>query len=62
MIQEIDPIALHENLQDRVQRYLLTSLPISRRFPKLRKLADDYLSNPAADRADRLQEHSSDRR
>jgi ATP-dependent helicase YprA (DUF1998 family) len=46
MIQEIDPIALQENLQDRVQRYLLTSLPISRRFPKLRKLADEYLSNP----------------
>lgn len=46
MIQEIDPITLQKNLQDRIQRYLLTSLPISRRFPNLRKQAEDYLSTP----------------
>lgn len=46
MLQEIDPITLQKNLQERVQRYLLTSLPISSRFPTLRKEAEAYLSKP----------------
>ena len=46
MNQEIDPIALQRNLQERMQRYLLTALPISRRFPKLRQQAADYLKQP----------------
>lgn len=36
---EVDPIALQEDLQSRIKRYLLTALPISRRFPKLRENA-----------------------
>jgi hypothetical protein len=43
---EIDPIALQEDMHDRMRRYLLTALPISSRFPKLmaeakRKLSED---------------------
>ena len=41
---EIDPVALQNDLQDRMQRYLLTALPIHRRFPKLRKAAIEQLS------------------
>jgi superfamily II DNA/RNA helicase len=33
---EVDPIALQEDLQARMRRYLLTALPINRRFPKLK--------------------------
>ncbi len=43
-MKEIDPIRLHEDLRDRVRRYLLTSLPISERFPQLRKEAENALS------------------
>lgn len=45
-MKEIDPLRLHEDLKDRVRRYLLTSLPISERFPLLRKQAEDSLSEP----------------
>ncbi len=45
-MKEIDPIQLHEDLKERVQRYLLTSLPISDRFPLLRKQAESALSEP----------------
>ena len=45
-MKEIDPLQLHEDLKDRVRRYLLTSLPISERFPLLRKQAEDSLSEP----------------
>jgi ATP-dependent helicase YprA (DUF1998 family) len=45
-MKEIDPIRLHEDLKDRVRRYLLTSLPISERFPLLRKEAEKALSAP----------------
>lgn len=41
---EIDPIALQEDLHDRMRRYLLTALPINRRFPKLREEARKKLS------------------
>lgn len=44
MTAEIDPIALQESLQARIRRYLLTALPISRRFPNLRREAEQYLS------------------
>ena len=44
MTTEIDPIALQEELQQRIRRYLLTALPISRRFPRLRAEAEQYLS------------------
>ncbi|MDB4353814.1 DEAD/DEAH box helicase, partial [Akkermansiaceae bacterium] len=40
---EIDPLRLHDDLEDRMLRYLLTSLPINRRFPKLRELATKEL-------------------
>lgn len=43
MPTEIDPIALQEELQQRIRRYLLTALPISRRFPRMRKEAEQYL-------------------
>lgn len=36
---EIDPVSLQKDLQDRMQRYLQTALPIHRRFPKLREAA-----------------------
>jgi hypothetical protein len=35
-MNEIDPIQLHGELQDTLRRYLLTTLPISDRFPGLR--------------------------
>ncbi|MFN9819492.1 MAG: DEAD/DEAH box helicase, partial [Akkermansiaceae bacterium] len=41
---EIDPIALQEDLHERMMRYLSTSLPISRRFPMLREDALNKLS------------------
>jgi hypothetical protein len=40
---EIDPVALQNDLQDRLQRYLKTALPIHRKFPKLKKQAEDEL-------------------
>jgi len=43
MKREIDPIALHDDLRDRLSRYLLTALPISERFPALRKEAQTLL-------------------
>ena len=46
-MKEIDPIRLHEDLQARVRRYLLTSLPISERFPLLRQEAEKALSEPS---------------
>jgi ATP-dependent helicase YprA (DUF1998 family) len=45
-MKEIDPIRLHEDLDQRVRRYLLTSLPISERFPALRKEAQKALAEP----------------
>lgn len=45
---EIDPISLQEDLQERMLRYLLTALPIHRRFPKLREQANRELSKSAA--------------
>ena len=35
-MNEIDPIQLHGELQETLRRYLLTTLPISDRFPQLR--------------------------
>lgn len=46
MSREIDPIVLQEELQRRIQRYLLTALPISRRFPKLRAEAEKLINQP----------------
>ena len=43
MIKEIDPIKLQEDLSERMRRYLMTTLPISKRFPVLRKEAEEYL-------------------
>ncbi len=43
-MNEIDPIKLQEELQSRVRRYLLTSLPISERFPFLRAEAEQALA------------------
>lgn len=40
---EIDPILLQEDLDDRIQRYLKTALPIHPRFPKLREMRDAQL-------------------
>lgn len=40
---EVDPVALQEDLHDRMRRYLLTALPINRRFPKLREEAHKKL-------------------
>jgi ATP-dependent helicase YprA (DUF1998 family) len=42
---EIDPVELQKDLHDRMQRYLLTALPIHRRFPKLRAQASAELSS-----------------
>ena len=42
--KEVDPIRLQKDLQDRMQRYLLTALPINRRFPQIRKAAAAELS------------------
>lgn len=44
MKQEVDPIRLQDNLSERMKRYLLTTLPISERFPNLKKQAQEYLS------------------
>jgi len=41
---EIDPVSLQQDLQDRMQRYLQTALPIHRRFPKLRKATEEQFS------------------
>lgn len=46
MNREIDPIALQDELQQRIRRYLLTALPISRRFPKLRTEASKLINQP----------------
>lgn len=46
MSLEIDPIKLQDDLQNRIRRYLLTALPISSRFPKLRQDAENYLNQP----------------
>ena len=43
-MQEIDPIQLHEDLQQRVQKYLMTALPISDRFPTLKAEVERKLS------------------
>jgi hypothetical protein len=43
---EIDPVALQNDLQDRLQRYLRTALPIHRKFPKLKKQAEEELFKP----------------
>ena len=40
---EIDPVALQNDLQDRLQRYLKTALPIHRKFPNLKKQAEEEL-------------------
>ena len=45
-MKDIDPIRLHDDLKARVRRYLLTSLPISDRFPHLREEAERALSEP----------------
>jgi ATP-dependent helicase YprA (DUF1998 family) len=42
-MNEIDPIRLNRELQDTIRRYLLTALPISDRFPKLRAEAHKQL-------------------
>lgn len=36
---EVDPVALQEELRERMSRYLLTALPINRKFPNLREAA-----------------------
>lgn len=46
MSREIDPIALQDELQQRIRRYLLTALPISRRFPELRAQAETLINKP----------------
>ncbi len=45
---EIDPVNLQEDLQQRMQRYLQTALPIHRRFPNLRKAAAHELARSTA--------------
>jgi len=45
---EIDPIALEKDLQERMMRYLLTALPINRRFPNLREEARQKLQVPGS--------------
>lgn len=45
---EIDPIQLQEDVGDRMRRYLLTSLPIHRRFPRLRETASAELEKSAS--------------
>lgn len=45
---EVDPLALQEDLHDRMKRYLLTALPISGRFPNLRAEARQKLSEDDA--------------
>ena len=41
---EVDPIQLQKDLKDRMLRYLLTALPINRRFPQMHKAAKAELS------------------
>ena len=48
MSREIDPLKLQDDVQRQIQRFLLTALPISRRFPKLRAQADAFLSRTNA--------------
>ncbi len=45
-MKEIDPLQLHDDLKQRVLRYLLTALPISERFSKVRQVAGKTLSEP----------------
>ena len=45
---EIDPIALQEDLHQRMRRYLYTALPIHRRFPRLRAEAAAGLEQDAS--------------
>jgi len=45
---EVDPIHLQEDLQERMSRYLMTALPIHRRFPNLRAEAGKELSRSAS--------------
>jgi len=40
---EIDPVALQNDLQDRLQRYLKTALPIHGKFPNLKKQSEKEL-------------------
>ena len=42
-MNEIDPIRLNRELQETIRRYLLTALPVSERFPKLRAEAHKQL-------------------
>lgn len=44
---EVDPIELHQDLIDRMRRYLQTALPIHRRFPQLREAATRELTENA---------------
>lgn len=44
---EIDPVALQNDIRERMRRYLLTTLPIHRRFTELRKQAETELSRSA---------------
>tara|TARA_B100001093_G_scaffold302069_1_gene288119 strand:- start:1837 stop:7944 length:6108 start_codon:yes stop_codon:yes gene_type:complete len=44
-MKEINPLELHKDLQDRIQRYLMTSLPVSNRFPELKKITSKHLSS-----------------
>lgn len=44
MSQEINPIHLQSELQERLKRYLMTALPINDRFPDIRQQAKDYLN------------------
>lgn len=46
MSREIDPITLQSDLQQRIRRYLLTALPINRRFPLLRAEAERLINQP----------------
>lgn len=42
----MDPIALHRDLEATLTRYLLTALPINRRFPELKRQATAELRQP----------------
>lgn len=46
MSREIDPITLQSDLQQRIRRYLLTALPINRRYPLLRAEAERLIDQP----------------
>ena len=43
---EIDPIRLREDLRERLAKYFLTAIPVSPRFPKLKKQASESLMAP----------------